>query len=130
AIALEQAHRTGLTVDVLDHDAAARQWKVSYHGEELTILEIGLVGRPRASKGASTEAARQHAKRYAQSAAFLQERWEAMLKARIDGRDMIEFDHLQLGFAFGGAVNQATLPVTGEGLDAKVVVYDHRGTLS
>ena len=130
AIALHQGHRAGLSVAVLDHDQAARQWKILYNGEELTILENGLAGQPRAAKANVTGADRRHATRYAESAEFLQERWEAKTKSEIDHRDVIEFDHMQAGYAFAGIVNQATLPASGEGLGAKVVVYDHKGTLS
>ncbi len=130
AIALHQAERSGLKVEVLERDMAARQWRVRLGGDELTIIETKLRGQPRAAKEDPTNADRNHANRYADSAVFMQQKWEAMQKVRIDARSVIEFDHVQLGFAFGGAVNQSTLPVTGEGLDSKVVIYNHAGTLS
>lgn len=130
AIALDQAHRSGLSVKVLAHDAGARQWKIQYNGEELTVIETELKGQPRKAKENPTDADRQHAVRYAQSAQFMQAEWENMQKAEIDRSEVIQFEHLQLGFAFGGAVNQATLPVTGDGLNSKIVIYDHPGTLS
>src|SRR6185312_4638330 len=70
AIALHQASRAGLAVAVLDHDVAARSWRVTYNGDELTIFETKLDGRPRAAKAAPTEADRAQARRYAEAAEF------------------------------------------------------------
>jgi hypothetical protein len=130
AIALHQATRSGLDVKVLDHDAGARQWRVLYHHEQLTIVERTLRGQPRPAKEHVSDADRVHARRYAAAAEFMQGQWEARTKAEIDARPVIEIDHLQIGHSIAGVVNQATLPASGEGLGRKLVVYDHKGTLA
>ena len=130
AIALHQAQRSGVAVEIVSHDSAARQWRIHYNHEDLTIVETALQGQPRPAKHDVTDVDRAHAARYAQACEFLQERWEAKIKADIDARPVIVFDHAQIGYAFAGVVNQATLPTGGEGLDRKVVVYTHKGTLS
>ncbi len=129
SIALHQASRTGLAVEVLDHDHAARQWHVRYNQEKITIVETSLEGQPRPAKAAPSDADRQHAARYAEAAEFMQERWEAKVKLDLDARAVVQVDHLQVGYAFAGVVNQATLPATGDALDHKLVVYAHKGTL-
>jgi hypothetical protein len=98
AIALHQAERAGLRVEVLSHDTAARQWKVLYNNDEITIVETKAEGRPRTAKAEVTGADRHHAQRYAESAAFMQEKWEAKVKRDIDGQTVIEIDHLQIGY--------------------------------
>ncbi len=130
AIALDQAHRVGLAVEVLAHDTAARQWRIRYNHEELTILETPLRGQPRPAKAEPTDADLKHAARYAEAAEFMQQQWEARIKRETDSREVVETDHLQVGYAFAGVVNQATLPATGPGLDKKLIVYQHKGTLS
>ncbi|MBA3818695.1 MAG: hypothetical protein H0X17_07365, partial [Deltaproteobacteria bacterium] len=130
AIALHQADRVGLAVEILAHDVAARQWRVRYNHQEITILETSLRGQPRAAKPEPTAADRTHAARYAESAEFMQDRWEAKVKRDVDARAVMEVDHLQVGYAYAGVVNQATLPTGGQGLDQKLIVYTHKGTLS
>ncbi len=129
SIALHQAKRGGLEVHVLEHDVAARQWHVQYNGKRITMLEVEGQGRPRRSKADPTDADRKHAARYAEAAKFMQREWEARTKAQIDQRSVIEFDHLQVGYAIAGVVNQATLPSV-EGVGSKVVVHQHDGTLA
>jgi hypothetical protein len=134
AIALHQASRSGLGVQVLGRDsvgdAGARQWRVLYNGEPLTILERPLRGQPRPARPHASGADRAHARRYAEAAEFLQAQWEARTKADLDARAVIELDHLQIGHSLAGVVNQATLPAAGEGLGQRLVVYDHKGTLT
>ncbi len=130
AIALHQASRCGMRVEVVDHDVAARTWKVWFNEEQITIIETELRGRPRASKANITDADRQHARRYAKAADFMQAEWEAKTKREIDGLAAPSFDLIQIGGAGAGVTNQSTLPATGDGLGSKLTVYDHAGTLS
>jgi hypothetical protein len=127
AIALRQAAKSGLDVEVLAHDTAARQWRVRLGGDELTIIETKREGQPRAAKEHPTDADRKHAIRYAESAVFMHEKWLAMTKAQIDARAIIEYDHLQIGYGYAGVVNQSTMPTTA---GSQLVVFEHSGTLS
>src|SRR5690606_31248183 len=95
-----------------------------------TIVEQRLQGQPRAAKELVTDADRVHARRYAEAAEFMQGQWEARTKAELDAREVVEIDHLQIGHSIAGVVNQATLPASGDGLGAKLVIYDHQGTLA
>ncbi|MEJ7599062.1 MAG: hypothetical protein WKG01_14230 [Kofleriaceae bacterium] len=130
AIGLDQANRAGLSVQVLDHDMAARKWRIQLEGRELTILETRLAGRPRPAKSKVTDADRAHARRYANAADFMQARWEAKVKADLESRAVVDIDHLQVGYGLSGVMNQATLPATGEALGTKLIVYEHQGSLS
>jgi aminoglycoside phosphotransferase len=125
SIALHQASLAGLSIRVLEHDAAAREWRVSFDNELITIVETPLRGRPRPAKADPSEADRKHAHRYADAADFMQAQWESMVKADIDARPVVEVDHLQVGYSIAGVMNQATLP---EGVN-KLVVYQDKGTL-
>ena len=130
AIALHQASRCGMHVEVIDHKVAARTWVVWFNEEQITIIETELRGRPRESKAEITDADRQHARRYAAAADYMQAKWEAKTKAAIDRLAAPSFDLIQIGGAGAGVTNQSTLPATGDGLGSKLTVYDHAGTLS
>ena len=128
AIALQQASQSGLDVEVLGHDVAAREWRVRYNGKELTIVERKLEGRPREAKHEITDADREHARRYAEAAAFLQQRWLEHNEVGFVGD--IQVDSVQAGHAVAGVMNQATAADSGEGLGKTFIVYEHAGALA
>ena len=129
AVALHQAKLAGLGVSVLEHDVAARRWRVIYNNEELTILETALEGRPRDAKSPVTEADRLHARRYAEAAEFLLAQWEARSQEQLDARfargEVVAFESVQVGHAQAGVMNQATQPA-GDHL----VIYRDRGPMA
>ena len=126
ARALYLAHRTGLQVDVLSHSPTKREWHIAYNNEQLTLIEAPLAGRPRA---AETNADRARAAEYAQAAEYLREKWAERTEADLDSRDVVQVDHLQVGDQIAGVINQATLPATGENLDAKLIVSAGHGAV-
>jgi hypothetical protein len=129
AIALHNAHRAGVNVSVDAHDTAAREWKIFVEGQFITVLEAPLQSRPRSARD-MTDAELATARKYAEAAAFMQEKWERSVARDIDSRDVIEVDHLQVGYSIGGVMNQATMPSLGANRGNMMVVYEHRGTMS
>lgn len=128
--AIYQAERLDVPFDVLKHDAAARQWVVRAGNRQLTLVEVTLKGQPRPARAVSTKANVARAREDAAVAEVMQAKWEALTKREVDAMTIVQTDHLQIGFGYAGVVNQATLPATGDGIAAKLVVYEHRGTLS
>ncbi|MFT3697350.1 MAG: DUF4157 domain-containing protein [Kofleriaceae bacterium] len=128
AFALYDAKRAGISVTVEEHDVAARIWRVTYNTEHLTILETKNDARPRTAKATITDKDRDHARRYAEAAKFMLEQWEArsqqLLDARFDSGEIVEFAHVQAGFAQSGVINQATRFSAN---DTRLVIHDGSG---
>jgi hypothetical protein len=129
AIALHYAERAGLKVTVLEQDVAARKWTVYLDDQVIQIHELALAGRPRKAATEMSDAERAKARKYAEAAAFMQQKWEASVKRDFDGRKVIEVDHFQIGYSIGGVMNQATLPSIGPNRGSHVVVYEGHGTM-
>jgi hypothetical protein len=129
AVALHNAARIGLHVKVGKRDPVTREWSVFLHDKWMTIVEAEPVGRPREAKD-MTDAERAHALRYAAAADFMQKQWEDELRMDLHRREVIELDHLQVGYSIAGVMNQATLPSLGKDRGNLLVVYENRGTMS
>lgn len=129
AIALHNAHGAGLEVHVTKHDTAAREWTILLDHQEYRILEEPLGARPREARE-MTAAERDQARKYAEAAEYVQAQWEAAVKSDINGRAVVELDHLQVGYSIAGVMNQATMPSLGNDRGAMLVVYEHGGTMS
>lgn len=130
AVALHQVSRVGGSVEVRAHDPAARRWTVQIGGRAIEIWEQPRTGQPRAARGRSTPAQQAEARRYAEAAAFLQQKWEENTAREITATRAPEYDHVQIGMGIAGVQNQATLAESGPGLGRRLAVYEHSGALT
>lgn len=128
ALALHQAQRAGVAVEVLGHDQAARRWEIRLGERTLLIDEVNRSGPPREARGEVTKESAEQAQRYAAASRFLQDQYEAHIKADLESRTVIELDYMQVGNSIAGVINQATLPA-GQHMRGRIVVYRDPGTL-
>lgn len=59
-VALDEARRAGVSVEVVEHDFAARRWRVRYNNNEITLLEVKTRSSARAPDAAESSAESDH----------------------------------------------------------------------
>jgi hypothetical protein len=133
-IALAQAKRANLGLEVLSHDAVAREWRIKLAGDELVIRESARDGRTREAKPADQVTVDDvvQARRYAAAARELRPLLEAQVKRVVEAERDFVTDVVELGHGFGGVMNRDTRFEHGTPGDPRshLVVYEHDGAMT